>query len=93
MLIQAKRQQRKLNFLITQTELFAHFMARKSTGEKSTEDILSLLDDKPLELPPVSSAVNVEDDYGELKRACVAHSLFLYYTSTDPFMVSVQTVM
>ena len=31
-MIQAKRQQRKLNFLITQTELYAHFMARKSTG-------------------------------------------------------------
>jgi len=27
-----KRQQRKLNFLITQTELYAHFMARKLTG-------------------------------------------------------------
>ena len=29
---QAKRQQRKLNFLITQTELYAHFMAKKLTG-------------------------------------------------------------
>ena len=29
-----KRQQRKLNFLITQTELYAHFMSRKrQTGE------------------------------------------------------------
>jgi DNA helicase INO80 len=28
-LLEAKRQQRKLNFLITQTELYAHFMARK----------------------------------------------------------------
>ena len=28
-LLEAKRQQRKLNFLITQTELYAHFMAGK----------------------------------------------------------------
>ena len=30
--VKAKRQQRKLNFLITQTELYAHFMAKKLTG-------------------------------------------------------------
>lgn len=30
--LQMKRQQRKLNFLITQTELYAHFMAGKMTG-------------------------------------------------------------
>jgi hypothetical protein len=30
---EAKRQQRKLNFLITQTELYAHFMVEKS-GEQ-----------------------------------------------------------
>ena len=35
-LLEAKRQQRKLNFLITQTELYAHFMAGK-LGEKSQE--------------------------------------------------------
>lgn len=28
-LMEARRQQRKLNFLITQTELYAHFMAKK----------------------------------------------------------------
>ncbi len=32
-----KRQQRKLNFLITQTELYAHFMARKITGETDAD--------------------------------------------------------
>jgi len=44
-----KRQQRKLNFLITQTELYAHFMARKMTGEteKDKERILGRLDEKP----------------------------------------------
>ena len=30
--MQVRRQQRKLNFLITQTELYAHFMAKKLTG-------------------------------------------------------------
>nr|XP_023027685.1 putative DNA helicase Ino80 [Leptinotarsa decemlineata] len=53
-LVEAKRQQRKLNFLITQTELYAHFMSKK-LGTVSTEEqlrILSQLDEdssnKPL---------------------------------------------
>ena len=43
-----KRQQRKLNFLITQTELYAHFMARKITGatEADKERILSRLSEE-----------------------------------------------
>lgn len=47
-LIEAKRQQRKLNFLITQTELYAHFMSRK-LGQASPEEqlrILSQLDEE-----------------------------------------------
>ncbi|XP_050405390.1 chromatin-remodeling ATPase INO80 [Patella vulgata] len=45
---EAKRQQRKLNFLITQTELFAHFVARKITGESEAakEKILHRLDEE-----------------------------------------------
>uniref|UniRef100_A0A8C5D4H1 Chromatin-remodeling ATPase INO80 n=1 Tax=Gadus morhua TaxID=8049 RepID=A0A8C5D4H1_GADMO len=42
---EAKRQQRKLNFLITQTELYAHFMGGK--GEMTPEEILSKLEDPP----------------------------------------------
>lgn len=47
---QAKRQQRKLNFLITQTELYAHFMGGKASmagpeGDRAQEDILRKLDD------------------------------------------------
>uniref|UniRef100_A0A673XIV4 Chromatin-remodeling ATPase INO80 n=1 Tax=Salmo trutta TaxID=8032 RepID=A0A673XIV4_SALTR len=44
---EAKRQQRKLNFLITQTELYAHFMGGKGPGEEDggEEDILNKLDD------------------------------------------------
>ena len=46
-LLEAKRQQRKLNFLITQTELYAHFMAGKLgvANETDTENkILAKLD-------------------------------------------------
>ena len=42
-LMEAKRQQRKLNFLITQTELYAHFIANKmsssSTGDESQQEV------------------------------------------------------
>lgn len=58
-LIEAKRQQRKLNFLITQTELYAHFMSKK-IGSGSTEEqlrILSQLDEE--KIPRLSNI----DDY------------------------------
>ncbi|XP_031721859.1 chromatin-remodeling ATPase INO80 isoform X2 [Anarrhichthys ocellatus] len=47
---EAKRQQRKLNFLITQTELYAHFMGGKASmggpeGDMSQEEILRKLED------------------------------------------------
>lgn len=49
-LSQAKRQQRKLNFLITQTELYAHFMSGKASmggpgGDTAQEEILRKLED------------------------------------------------
>ncbi|KAL3872724.1 hypothetical protein ACJMK2_035930 [Sinanodonta woodiana] len=45
---EARRQQRKLNFLITQTELYAHFMAKKLTGEATVaHQILNKLDEAP----------------------------------------------
>lgn len=49
-LLQAKRQQRKLNFLITQTELYAHFMSGKAClggpeGDTAQEEILRKLED------------------------------------------------
>ena len=45
---QAKRQQRKLNFLITQTELYAHFMSKKLVGATQQEQlrILSQLEEE-----------------------------------------------
>ncbi|XP_061785024.1 chromatin-remodeling ATPase INO80 isoform X1 [Nerophis lumbriciformis] len=47
---EAKRQQRKLNFLITQTELYAHFMSGKASaggpgGDEAQEEILKKMDD------------------------------------------------
>ncbi|XP_056150426.1 chromatin-remodeling ATPase INO80 [Lampris incognitus] len=47
---EAKRQQRKLNFLITQTELYAHFMGGKASaggpiGDVAQEEILRKLED------------------------------------------------
>ncbi|KAI8045964.1 hypothetical protein M5D96_002155 [Drosophila gunungcola] len=64
-LIEVKRQQRKLNFLITQTELYAHFMSKK-LGQGTEEDqlrILSQLDEE------TNARLAVQDDYdpGEMK--------------------------
>lgn len=69
---QMKRQQRKLNFLITQTELYAHFMARKLTGASDAErDAILKHFDEPVAVKPqpvlggvVRTALN--DDYGTL---------------------------
>ncbi|XP_072933681.1 chromatin-remodeling ATPase INO80 [Epargyreus clarus] len=48
-LMEAKRQRRKLNFLITQTELYAHFMQRKlnatDDGDSGADRILRQLDE------------------------------------------------
>jgi len=67
--VQAKRQQRKLNFLITQTELYAHFMARKLTGEgeAAKDKILSKLDEPKTERADTPAEFLVDtslDDYG-----------------------------
>ncbi|KAL7047221.1 hypothetical protein ACKWTF_002829 [Chironomus riparius] len=56
-LVEAKRQQRKLNFLITQTELYAHFMSHKGElSENETQRILNQLDeDMPARLAAIDS--------------------------------------
>ena len=71
---QAKRQQRKLNFLITQTELYAHFIGKKLTGEADQSDkILQKLEDTPLqrEIQPgvVVNLENPEDYDSEAAKA------------------------
>ncbi|KAL5463607.1 hypothetical protein EMCRGX_G032521 [Ephydatia muelleri] len=68
---EAKRQQRKLNFLITQTELYAHFMAKKLTGETdASKQILEKLDDGPLQRevrPGVFVNLEQPDEYSSSK--------------------------
>lgn len=58
-LIEAKRQQRKLNFLITQTELYAHFMSKK-LGKASPEEQLRILNQLDEETIPRLALI---DDY------------------------------
>lgn len=68
-MLEAKRQARKLNFLITQTELYAHFMAKKITGATDQErnQILNRLDeDGQLQL-----SSTVQDDYGMYCKSIV----------------------
>lgn len=57
---EAKRQQRKLNFLITQTELYAHFMSRK-LGNGSEEEQLKIL--SQLDEERTAKAAMFADDY------------------------------
>lgn len=61
-LIEAKRTQRKLNFLITQTELYAHFMSKKVANPDETEEkrILSQLDEDEATTPARLASI---DDY------------------------------
>ncbi|GAB0098739.1 Chromatin-remodeling ATPase INO80 [Sergentomyia squamirostris] len=58
-LIEAKRQQRKLNFLITQTELYAHFMSRK-VGFALDEEQRRILEQLDEESNPRLASI---DDY------------------------------
>ncbi|XP_020707997.2 chromatin-remodeling ATPase INO80 isoform X2 [Athalia rosae] len=64
-LIEAKRQQRKLNFLITQTELYAHFMSRK-LGKASPEEQLRILNQLDEEKNP--RLIGIDDYDGELMK-------------------------
>lgn len=70
---QAKRQQRKLNFLITQTELYAHFMGGKASmagpgGDAAQEEILKKLEDNSAQRQiDVGGGIMVnmgQEDYG-----------------------------
>ncbi|EFA10951.2 chromatin-remodeling ATPase INO80 [Tribolium castaneum] len=64
-LIEAKRQQRKLNFLITQTELYAHFMSRK-LGKASPEEQLRIL--SQLDEEQSSRLLNIDDYDSEVMK-------------------------
>ncbi|KAG9480907.1 hypothetical protein GDO78_010270 [Eleutherodactylus coqui] len=63
---EAKRQQRKLNFLITQTELYAHFVSRKQdTGpDAMQEEILRKLEDSSTPQQTGGSSLSMpQEDY------------------------------
>jgi chromatin-remodeling ATPase INO80 len=72
--IESKRQQRKLNFLITQTELYAHFMSKKLANYSEEEQIriLSQLDE-----PEKNSRLAAIDDYDSelMKRIAQKNAL------------------
>lgn len=59
---EAKRQQQRLNFLLSQTELYSHFMQNKSSTQPS--DVLPIGDEesKDLEVPLSSSDVNEREE-------------------------------
>lgn len=59
-IVEAKRQQRKLNFLITQTELYAHFMSKK-LGNVSKEEQLKILSQLDEESNPRLTAIDTYD--------------------------------
>lgn len=58
-LVEVKRQQRKLNFLITQTELYAHFMSHK--GELSSQEEQRILNQLDEELSPRLATIDNYD--------------------------------
>lgn len=93
-LIEAKRQQRKLNFLITQTELYAHFMSKK-LGQGSEEEQLRILNQLDEEVNPRLSAY---DDYDadELKEKAQKNAQNAFTTDkqrTKLFSVAGEEIM
>lgn len=58
-LVEVKRQQRKLNFLITQTELYAHFMSHK--GELSSQEEQRILNQLDEEMSPRLATIDNYD--------------------------------
>lgn len=58
-LVEVKRQQRKLNFLITQTELYAHFMSNK--GELSSQEEQRILNQLDEEMSPRLATIDNYD--------------------------------
>lgn len=58
-LVEVKRQQRKLNFLITQTELYAHFMSHK--GELSSQEEQRILNQLDEEITPRLATIDNYD--------------------------------
>ncbi|XP_055921969.1 chromatin-remodeling ATPase INO80 [Eupeodes corollae] len=90
-IIEAKRQQRKLNFLITQTELYAHFMSKK-LGFGTEEEQLRILNQLDEEINPRLSAY---DDYDSelMKQLAQRHAAEAFNTDrakTQQFDVQIK---
>lgn len=58
---EAQRQARKLNFLITQTELYSHFIGRKIKADTGEDDETAVPASERVS-PELSGAAAVEDD-------------------------------
>ncbi|XP_042901468.1 chromatin-remodeling ATPase INO80 isoform X1 [Parasteatoda tepidariorum] len=86
---EAKRQQRKLNFLITQTELYAHFMSRKmssSLKDAQEEQILMQLDEPKVDSDvPSTSILKSDDEYNseEMKSLALRNASAAYKSHVD----------
>lgn len=80
-IIEAKRQQRKLNFLITQTELYAHFMSKK-LGQGTEEEQLRILNQLDEDINPRLAAY---DDYDaeHYKSLAQKNAEMAFSTDTD----------
>ncbi|KAF3482441.1 uncharacterized protein GIQ15_05200 [Arthroderma uncinatum] len=66
---EANRQKRKLNFLISQTELYSHFIGRKiktSEAEQSGDTTAAPVDDKAGAAKEPANSLGVPDDVGDL---------------------------
>lgn len=74
---EAQRQARKLNFLITQTELYSHFIGRKIKQDTSEDDETAV----PTSEPPTPAAasseptVNIEDNDEEIDPTATEQAL------------------
>ncbi|CAH2095187.1 unnamed protein product [Euphydryas editha] len=68
-LMEAKRQRRKLNFLITQTELYAHFMQRKLNATEDDSDADMILKQLDEDRDPRLAAIDNYDSEAMKARA------------------------
>ncbi|CAH0731987.1 unnamed protein product, partial [Brenthis ino] len=68
-LMEAKRQRRKLNFLITQTELYAHFMQRKLNADEGDTDADMILRQLDEDRDPRLAAIDNYDSEAMKARA------------------------
>lgn len=76
-IVESRRQQRKLNFLITQTELYAHFMSKKLSHAPAEEEEARILGQLDETVPPRLALL---DDYD-----CAAQKARAQKNASDAF--------